>query len=716
MELIGTLLNDRYKIADELGEGGMATVYRAIDNRLQREVAIKILHPHLAKDVELCQRFQQEASIAAKLEHENIVKIYDFGLHTDGRAFIVSELIRGENYHVMQTERFKKESKPFDPLFCAMVCEEVCKALLAAHTLKYVHRDVKPDNIMINDDGWVKLTDFGIAKNVGTSITLVGHFLGSPSYSSPEQVQGKQVDFRSDIFSLGVILYESITGRLPFNGNSASEVMIKICQGQYTPIGKVKNNLAPELENIITKSLNTLKEDRFNSTESVLESLRSFLAVHEIYNSRAGIESYLNDPDQFLKAHAKTQRRVALAQPEEIENKNQEIRISDPEIKTVEKKLAEKAEISLEISKQNIKKINAEPEKEIKKDSPKEIAADFRTTRNVKPNKNNMARQDYGRNTLNSTPRTQQNSTFPWLLIFSITAVAAIFLLIMINVNSNREKQSQREEANTKRTESAKIAAVAKQKTNKTESAMRSESRPEIKAEFRSEPKSEPKYEPRQEQKIEKQEAKPEFRAEPKPEPKREARQEAKPETRPEIKIEPKTRRENAAPLQNSVSVPPPNISPPKQETPDTTKFTVTTIPMGAPLFIDEARAIEFSKQGAIRTFDIKPGPHIVTLKRFEYLGVKYGEISKKIFVEPGRTLNIGLLKMLPIRTLSVFIGGPGVIARINGDPYPMTGKAVVLNLPEGKVDVEARATNGRTLRRIIDLKGDNFSLNTSLE
>ena len=712
MELIGTLLNDRYKIADELGEGGMATVYRAIDNRLQREVAIKILHPHLAKDVELCQRFQQEASIAAKLEHENIVKIYDYGLHTDGRAFIVSELIRGQNYHIMQTERFKKESKPFDPLFCAMVCEEVCKGLLAAHILKYVHRDVKPDNIMVNEDGWVKLTDFGIAKNVGTSITLVGHFLGSPSYSSPEQVQGKQVDFRSDIFSLGVILYESITGRLPFNGNSASEVMIKICQGQYTPIGKVKNNLAPELENIITKSLKTLKEDRFNSTESVLESLRSFLAAHEIYNSRAGIESYLKDPDQFLKAHAKTQRSVAMAQPAEPEIKKQEIRISDSENQSVDKKFMSKSEVSLDTSKQNIKNILLEQEKEIKKDTPKEIAADFRSTRNVKPIKNNIPRLDYGRNTLNSTPRTQQNSTFPWLLIFSITAVAAIFLLIIINANSNKEKQSQREEANTKRTESAKIAAVAKQKMNKIESTARSDARPEIKVDS----KSEPKYEARQE-----------LRAEPKPEPKREARQEQKPEaraekselktdTRPEIKIEPKTRRDNAAPLQNSVAVPPTNATPPKLETADTTKFTVTTIPMGAPLFIDEVRSLELSKQGSVRTFEIKPGPHIITLKKFEYLGVKYGEISKKIFVEPGKTVNIGVLKMLPIRTLSVFIGGPGVIARINGDPYPMTGKAVVLNLPEGKVDVEARATNGRTLRRIIDLKGDNFSLNTSLE
>jgi serine/threonine-protein kinase len=218
--MLGTILGDRYKIKSEIGHGGMAAVYLGFDQVLKREVAIKILHAHLARDSELCHRFQQEASIAAGLEHPNIVKIYDYGQDHDGRSYIVSEIIRGQNLHLLQMARMRSGEGLLGPIVSAMICEEVLNGLLCAHELNFIHRDVKPDNVMVSRQGQVKLTDFGIAKRLSSTMTQAGQYLGSPSYSSPEQVRGLDLDFRTDLFSTGIILYELLTGKLPFDGRS----------------------------------------------------------------------------------------------------------------------------------------------------------------------------------------------------------------------------------------------------------------------------------------------------------------------------------------------------------------------------------------------------------------------------------------------------------------------------------------------------------------
>ena len=224
MEMIGRLIGGRYRLIAPIGEGGMATIWRAVDEQLDREVAVKLLRSQFGTDAGFAARFKQEARSAGSLAHHNIVPVYDYGTDADdGTQYIVMQMVEGEDLASVLRERGYLSTDD-----SVRVAIGVAAALEAAHRRGIVHRDVKPGNILITDDGDVKVTDFGIARAVSeASMTVTGTTLGSVHYFSPEQARGDEVTGASDVYSLGIVLYEMLTGRRPFEGDSAAGVALK---------------------------------------------------------------------------------------------------------------------------------------------------------------------------------------------------------------------------------------------------------------------------------------------------------------------------------------------------------------------------------------------------------------------------------------------------------------------------------------------------------
>src|SRR6478752_365545 len=219
----------RYTLIAEVGQGGMAIVYRAHDETLKREVAIKVLHQHLASEPESKARLEREAQSVAKLHHENILEIFDYSGPDSPSSYIVTEFIDGQTLKDFLTARAIAY-----PEVAALIALEVGGALAHAHAAGIIHRDVKPENVMIRKDGVLKLMDFGIAQVVDLQrMTVTGQLLGSPAYMAPELIEGKPLDFRTDVFSVGIILYQMATGTLPFAGKNPHEVLRRIGEGRF---------------------------------------------------------------------------------------------------------------------------------------------------------------------------------------------------------------------------------------------------------------------------------------------------------------------------------------------------------------------------------------------------------------------------------------------------------------------------------------------------
>ncbi|MCK5798691.1 MAG: protein kinase [Deltaproteobacteria bacterium] len=287
----GGELQEKYKLLEEVGQGGMAVVYRGFDTLLEREVAIKILHPHLAKEEESKQRFQREAHAVAKLRHDNILEIYDYsGIESD-ESFIVTEFIRGQTL-----KAFLNRTPISHPEIAAMIVFEVASALDHAHGLGIIHRDIKPENIMIRSDGRIKLMDFGIAQIVDVrKLTVTGQLLGSPAYMAPELVRGKPLDFRSDVFSTGTLLYQLATGELPFKGRNPHEVLKRIADGNYVTPEVANPVVDAKMGSILRKALAHEPEDRYQTIDDLRRDLSAFLADVGIMDPRRELAAYFVD-------------------------------------------------------------------------------------------------------------------------------------------------------------------------------------------------------------------------------------------------------------------------------------------------------------------------------------------------------------------------------------------------------------------------------------
>ncbi|HET9941752.1 MAG TPA: protein kinase, partial [Terriglobia bacterium] len=267
----GSVLAERYQVIDILGVGGMGAVYKAFDRRLARVVALKTIHPELAASPIMMKRFKQEVLLAQKITHKNVVRIFDIG-EDQGTAFITMDFIEGESLKDVIVRRGK-----YPATEAVSIIREVARALEAAHGEGVIHRDLKPQNIMIDKSGRVVVMDFGIARSADSGgHTQTGALLGTPDYMSPEQARMEEVDARSDIFSLGLIFYELLTGKLAFNGKTVVESMFIRTKERAIPPAEIERTIPAGSNNIAVKCLEPDVNKRYQSVTEMLADLESF--------------------------------------------------------------------------------------------------------------------------------------------------------------------------------------------------------------------------------------------------------------------------------------------------------------------------------------------------------------------------------------------------------------------------------------------------------
>jgi eukaryotic-like serine/threonine-protein kinase len=346
---------EKYELLEEIGHGGMATVYRARDLRLGREVAVKIIHRHLRDNPEVASRFVAEARAAASLKHRGIVEVYDVSDEGDRERFLVVELVRGRTLRQLLVEQRDMPAE-----VGASIVLELCDALQHAHESGIVHRDVKPENVLIAlrksadcDPGGVrrstrgrdsvresgasaasgsevvaasssehaeaepraralspsdgalilKLTDFGIAKLLDAQgVTSTGQVLGSPAHMAPEQIEGREIDARTDVFALGVVLYECLAGHLPFEGKNPAQVLRRVLEGDFAPADSVRPVVGGRYARFAAEALDTEPSRRPESAQALAARLRAELSALGIENPRAEVVAYLDDPEAYTES------------------------------------------------------------------------------------------------------------------------------------------------------------------------------------------------------------------------------------------------------------------------------------------------------------------------------------------------------------------------------------------------------------------------------
>jgi len=305
----------KYELLEEVGHGGMATVYRALDRRLGREVAVKIIHKHLRESGEVAARFSSEARAVAKLRHPNIVEVYDVSDDEEPERYLVVELVRGTTLRKL----LQSESK-LPPEIATAIAFEIAAALEHAHQHGVVHRDVKPENVLVEtpeataesasarpgskDRAVIKITDFGIAKLLDAQgVTSTGQVLGSPAHMAPEQIEGDQVTARADVFALGVLLYESMVGALPFEGRNPAQVLRKVLDGKHPPADRARPSVGADWSRIVSRALSRDPEDRYESAAAFGAALRAELERLGFERPRREVLKFLQDPTAYWQAY-----------------------------------------------------------------------------------------------------------------------------------------------------------------------------------------------------------------------------------------------------------------------------------------------------------------------------------------------------------------------------------------------------------------------------
>jgi serine/threonine-protein kinase len=287
MTAIGTLIGSRYRIDAEIGRGGMSTVYRAFDTVLERTVAIKIMHRDIAHDSDQLERFRREARAVAQLNHPHVVTVIDAGEEPspdgDGASspYIVLEYVDGQTL-----KSIIRESGPLEIPQALAYSIEIARALGAAHESHIVHRDVKPHNILISEEGGAKITDFGIARSLTEEgLTMAGRVLGTTDYVSPEQALGQPVTGQSDLYSLGVVLYEMLTGSVPFTGDSPVAVAMKHVREEIPDVQRLRPELSAATAAVVDRAVAKDLDERYPDARTMAAALEDVLAVEA---SRSG--------------------------------------------------------------------------------------------------------------------------------------------------------------------------------------------------------------------------------------------------------------------------------------------------------------------------------------------------------------------------------------------------------------------------------------------
>ena len=304
---------EKYEIVEELGHGGMATVYRARDQRLGREVAVKVMHPHLRSSEEIAHRFFAEARAVAMLRHRNIVEVFDVSSEDERERYLVVELVRGKTLR-----KILAEVGAMPPEVAAAIAMDLLSALAHAHSEGVIHRDVKPENVLLElekngargDDGQparviVKLTDFGIAKLLDAQgVTSTGQVLGSPAHMSPEQIDGQEVDGRADVFGLGVLFYECMVGHLPFEGTNPAQVLRRVLEGRYPSAEHEIPEIGKRWSQLVDHALAGAREERFPDARSVRDAIARELSRVGVTEPSAELAKFFAAPDAYRAAHS----------------------------------------------------------------------------------------------------------------------------------------------------------------------------------------------------------------------------------------------------------------------------------------------------------------------------------------------------------------------------------------------------------------------------
>jgi serine/threonine-protein kinase len=321
---------EKYDVGEEIGHGGMATVYRAHDRRLDRDVAIKVIHRHLRENVEVAARFVSEARAVAKLKHPNIVEVYDVSDEADAERYLVVELVRGTTLRRLLQIHGHMPSE-----IAAAISIEIAEGLEHAHEHGVIHRDVKPENVLVEPPSAaagrkdsqersaeqqrarVKITDFGIAKLLDVQgVTSTGQVLGSPAHMAPEQIEGGDVTVRSDVFGLGVLIYECAVGKLPFDGKNPAQVLRRVLDGKYVPADRARPTVGSGFSRIIDRALAREAADRYATVAEFIAALREELQRSGWDQKERELAEYLTDPVGYVAAYEPriVERLIAMGQ------------------------------------------------------------------------------------------------------------------------------------------------------------------------------------------------------------------------------------------------------------------------------------------------------------------------------------------------------------------------------------------------------------------
>ena len=288
----GTVLQERYEVIELLGEGGMGAVYKANDLHLDRVIALKTIRPELASSAEMLARFKQELILARQVTHRNVIRIFDLG-EDAGTKFITMEFADGATLRSLLNQRGK-----FEPAEAVEVTRQICLGIEAAHAEGVIHRDLKPQNIVRSEQGRVVVMDFGLARTFTSSMTQTGALVGTMEYMSPEQALGKEVDARSDVFAIGLIFHELLTGKTPYQADTAIASLLKRSQEAAVPASEVDASVPRDLSRIVSKCLERDCANRYQSAGEILRDLDAWAAGKSV---------------QAKPSHSITKRRQVLA-------------------------------------------------------------------------------------------------------------------------------------------------------------------------------------------------------------------------------------------------------------------------------------------------------------------------------------------------------------------------------------------------------------------
>ncbi|OPD18924.1 protein kinase [Clostridium botulinum] len=333
--MIGTKLGNRYELLEKVGEGGMATVYKAKCHYLNRFVAIKILKEQFCSDKEFVEKFKREATSVASLSDNNIVNIYDVGSENNIH-YIVMEYVDGKTLKELIVEKGK-----IDPKETVRISKQIASALVCAHRNNIIHRDIKPHNILVTKEGIVKVTDFGIAKaSNSATITNSSKVMGSAHYFSPEQAKGSFVDSRTDIYSLGIVMYEMLVGKVPFDGESPVSVAVKHIQNEVVAPKEIDDKIPESLNSLVLKCLEKNPVKRYQTIKNLEEDLARIENNENILNGSTNISE--NDVTRVMDTAVINDKIKEMAQNDEYEDDDEEYEDDDEEYEDEEDEIEDK--------------------------------------------------------------------------------------------------------------------------------------------------------------------------------------------------------------------------------------------------------------------------------------------------------------------------------------------------------------------------------------